>query len=304
MTRGRSPNYPQLSLEDALQRVNKVYEAGNSHKADKEVIAKVLGYSSLNGTSLGLIGALNRYGLLDADGDGLKVSSDAIDILLLPEGEGRRVEALQRCAFAPRVFADLHENFGVSLPSETHLRHYLTTKQKFLLKAADEVIRIYRENSEFIKAQSGEYSRDNSTNGQQQPSEAMMRTPGPQANNSNSAAYNGRVSPSLELAGNSSRGRDNYESADLKVRIGEDAKAIIQFEGVVTKEGIESLIKLLELQKEHFPSKEMVTKTREKEKATQAEEQVTEAEPQQKLPIEQKSLFEDVTNDRWEQKAA
>lgn len=73
----RSPNYPQLSLEDALQRVKKVHEAEQNHKADREVIAKVLGYSSLNGTSLTMIGALNRYGLLEADGGGLKVSSDA-----------------------------------------------------------------------------------------------------------------------------------------------------------------------------------------------------------------------------------
>lgn len=290
MTRGRSPNYPQLSLEDALQRVNKVYEAENSHKAHREVIAKVLGYSSLNGTSLGLIGALNRYGLLEADGDGLKVSRDALDILLLPEGDPQRAEALQMCAFAPRVFADLHDNFGVSLPSETHLRHYLLTKQKFLPKAADEVIRIFRENLDFVKAQSGEYTRDNLTNGTDQPSEATMQKPAAQANNSNSAAYNGRVSPSLELASNSFGGRDNYESADLKVIIGEDAKAIIKFEGVVTKEGIESLIKLLELQKEHFPSKEMATSTK---------EEAPVAEPQQKLPTEQKSLFEGVTDNLW-----
>lgn len=295
----RSPNYPQLSLEAALQRVKKVYEVENSHKADKEVIAKVLGYSSLNGTSLGLLGTLNRYGLLEADGDGLKVSRDAVDILVLPEGEPEKVEALHRCAFAPRVFADLSEHFGVPLPSDANLRHHLVTKQSFLQKAADEVIRIYRENLEFIKTQSGEYSRNNSTNGQQQPSEATMRTPAPQANNPISATYNGRVSPSHELASNSFGARDNYESADLKVRIGEDAKAIIKFEGVVTKEGIESLIQLLELQKEHFPSKEMATKTKEKEMATKTEEQATKAEPQQKTPIEQKSLFEHVMDDLW-----
>lgn len=298
----RSPNYPQLSLEDALQRVRKVYEAENSHKADKEVIAKVLGYSSINGTSLGLIGALNRYGLLEADGDGLKVSRDAIDILVLPEGEPQRVEALHRCAFAPRVFADLSDHFGIPLPSDANLRHHLLTKQSFLQKAADEVIRIFRENLDFLKAQSGKYTRDNLTNGRQQPSEATMRTP--QANNFNSAAYNGKVSPSHEPTGSSFRGSDSHESVDLKVRIGENANAIIRFEGVVTQEGIEKLIKLLDIQKELFPSKEMLNKTK---------EQATEAEPPQKSPTEekspteQKSLFEDVTDDLWsskQQKAA
>lgn len=214
----------------------------------------------------------------------------ALDILLLPEGEPKRVEALQRCAFAPRVFADLSEHFGIPLPSDENLRHYLLTKQSFLHKAADEVIRIYRENLEFIKAQSGEYTRNNSTNGQQHKREATMRTPAPQANNSNSAADTGRVSLYNEPAGSSFRGRDSDDCADIKVRIGKDANAIIKFEGVVTSEAIETLMKILEIQKELFPSKEMRTSTK---------EQASEAKSEQKPPVDGKVLFEDVTNDLW-----
>jgi hypothetical protein len=260
MTRGRrSPNYPQISLRDAIGRVNKIYKAENSHRANKEVIAKVLGYSSLNGTSLTMIGALNRYGLLEADGDGLKVSCDAVDILVLPEGEPVRVEALQKCAFEPRVFADLHTNFGENLPSDANLRHYLVTKQDFLEKAADEVIRIYRENVEFLTTEASEYTSNDLTNEQQQPSETSMGIQRPRMNNPNSAF-------SSEPASSSLPGRHSHERADLKLRIGEDAYAILKFEGVVTQEAIAKLIALLQLQQDLFPTKEMLARAKEQAK--------------------------------------
>lgn len=41
---------------------------------------------------------------------------------------------------------------------------------------------------------------------------------------------------------------------DLKVRIGRDAIAHVKFEGAVTKEGIEKLIELLEVQSWLFPT--------------------------------------------------
>lgn len=274
----RSPNYPLLSLEEALPRVGKIYKAENSHKADREVIAKVLGYSSLNGTSLGLIGALNRYGLLEADKDGLKVSNDAVDILVLPEEAPERLEALQRCALEPPVFADLYSSYGENLPSDGNIRHYLVTKKNFLQKAADEVIRIYRKNQEFLSAISKAYTRTDSTNGQQQSSEAPMRTQATQPNNSNSGPYNGRLSLHSEPVGTSSlTGRDSNERADLKLRIGVDTYAIIEFEGIVTQEAIAKLVALLQLQQDEYPTKEMLVRT--KEEATDAEQQPAEQRP-------------------------
>jgi hypothetical protein len=149
MAKQRSPNYPGLSLQKAIQRASLVYKAEHTHPTPKEVVAKHLGYTSLNGSSLTAIGALNHYGLLEPAGDGLRVTSDAVAILELPEGDVERIEATYRCAFRPQLFADLSEQFGSKLPSEANLRHALI-KQGFIPKAADEVIRVYRENLEIL----------------------------------------------------------------------------------------------------------------------------------------------------------
>jgi len=155
--KGRSPNYPQLTLRDAVEKVRKVYQAEHTYKANKEVVAKDLGYNSLNGSSLTLIGALKRYGLLEAEGDGFRVSDDAVAILELSENDSERIAALKRAAFTSPLFAELHEIYGDRLPSDVNLRHDLI-KRKFLPKAADEVVRIYRDNLELVTQFSPEYN--------------------------------------------------------------------------------------------------------------------------------------------------
>lgn len=157
----RSPNYPQLNLTEAIERVKQVYKAGHTHKADKEVVAKSLGYSSLNGASLAVIGTLKRYGLLQDEGDGLKVSDEAVAIIGLPKGDAERARAFRAAAFAPQLFAEMHETYGDHLPGDVHLRHFLI-KKKFLPKAADEVIRVYRDNLELVADETEGYNIDDS----------------------------------------------------------------------------------------------------------------------------------------------
>jgi hypothetical protein len=187
MAKQRSPNYPKFDLETAISKVAEVYKAEHTHPADKEVVAGDLGYTSLNGASLTTIGALNAYGLLVNEGNGLKVSDDAVTILELPKGHPERVEALLRRANAPKLFSELHQEFGDSLPSDVNLRHSLI-KRKFLPKSADEAIRVYRETKTFVNAEYQEYSQPDADKpkGESKPAggsvmrEANLRSPNAQ----------------------------------------------------------------------------------------------------------------------------
>jgi len=154
----RSPNYPSLTLEQACERVRQVYEQEHTHAAPREVVAQALGYNGLNGSSLSVIGALAAYGLLEKAGTGtLKVSPDAVSVLELDEGHPQRCEALERLAFGPKLFADLKERFGETLPSDVNLKHFLIQEKDFLPKAAMDVIRVYRANLELVTNEVGDY---------------------------------------------------------------------------------------------------------------------------------------------------
>jgi hypothetical protein len=140
----RSPNCPQITFADAAAKGRLVYEKEHTHAAAKEVVAQSLGYSGINGRSLTLIAALRQYGILEGTGEAMRVSDDAVAYFEADEGQ-ERAAALSRMLFHPPFFEQIRSEFGATLPSESNLKHYLI-KQGFLPKAAEDVIRVYREN--------------------------------------------------------------------------------------------------------------------------------------------------------------
>jgi hypothetical protein len=155
--KSRSPRYPQVTLKEVLERVRMLYAKEHRHKADKEVVAKDLGYAGLNGASLGMIAALKHYNLIESVGDGLRVSDDAVTILELPHGNPERAEAIKRAAFAPKLFAELSEIYGSKLPSDENLRLYLVRKG-FGDKAASSIVRTYKDTISLVQEETGDYN--------------------------------------------------------------------------------------------------------------------------------------------------
>jgi len=149
MANQRSPNCPQITFQEAIEKGRLVYEKEYTHPAAREVVVQSLGYSGINGRSLSMIGALRQYGILEGGGDALRISDDAVSFYVL-EDTGERQAALHRMLFNPPFFAQIHADFGDALPSESNLKHYLM-KNGFLPKAAEDVIKVYRDNIRLIE---------------------------------------------------------------------------------------------------------------------------------------------------------
>ena len=150
----RSPNYPAVSLPEAITKIDAVFRKEHKHPAPREVLAQAIGYGGLNGASASMISALHKYGLIEPVGNKghYKVSEDAVDILLHRPGERERIEAIMRAAFMPQLFSELRSHYGDSLPSEQNLRTYLL-KRDFNPKTVGGVIRAYRDTIEFVNAE-------------------------------------------------------------------------------------------------------------------------------------------------------
>lgn len=156
MAHQRSPNCPQITFAEAAEKGRVLYQHEHTHPASKEVVAASLGYSGLNGRSLSMIGALRQYGIIAGAGDAMRVSEDAITYFELDSGEARK-EALERMVFTPQMFAQMHAEFGETLPSEQNLKYYLI-KQGFLPKAAEDVISVYRNNIRLLENEGLRYN--------------------------------------------------------------------------------------------------------------------------------------------------
>ncbi len=158
MAVGRSPNYPRITLDEALGKIKGVYDKQHNYAADKEVVSVNLGYGGINGGSQAMMGALGSYGLLIKEGKGFKVSDEAVSILELPDDSSQRIDLIKSIAISPDVFAVLNDEYGEKIPPNELIRHFLI-KKKFLPKAASEVIRIYRANLEFVNQLDFEYNK-------------------------------------------------------------------------------------------------------------------------------------------------
>lgn len=158
--RHRSPNYPAISLEEALPRIQQIYEREFTHAADTNTLAQAIGYSGSNGASDVVLSALKKYGLLEHVGNKeYKLSNLAIDIVLHQQGEPERIKAILEAAFTPPLFAELHDEFGINPPpSENNLRVRLL-KREFNPKTVGDVIRAYRETIELVAREAPEYNK-------------------------------------------------------------------------------------------------------------------------------------------------
>ena len=154
MAKTRSPNYPVVSLDKAVELVRKVYKADYKNKVDKAVVATHLGYGGINGKSLGVISALSKFGLLDGRGD-LLVTDDAVTILVDPKESPARQQAIRRAALLPAMFAQLHTHFGGTVPSPENLSAYLQ-KNGFTPPAAQIVAKTYRDTMLFVTQEAGD----------------------------------------------------------------------------------------------------------------------------------------------------
>jgi hypothetical protein len=150
----RSPRYPVIGLGDAIDKVSSVYKADYRNKIPKSLVAEHMGYSGINGASLGVISAVSKYGLLDGGRDSMWVTPMAVDILERERGDPERIAAIRAAASEPELFVELDENFPEKA-SDSALRSYLITKREFLPDSAVKLIRAYRETKEFVATECG-----------------------------------------------------------------------------------------------------------------------------------------------------
>jgi hypothetical protein len=172
MSNQRSPNCPQIGFLEAIEKGRTVYRKVHTSTAAKSVIAEELGYKGISGASLSMIGALRQYGILEGSKEAMRVTEDAVAYYELDEGEEKQ-QATLRMAFKPVLLGEMRSQFGVSINSEANLKHWLI-KKGFLPKAAEDIIRVYKENITLAAGEQSGYS-----GGEEPPMTPPVITPPP-----------------------------------------------------------------------------------------------------------------------------
>lgn len=150
--RSRSPRYPSMPLDEAIDLARKVYAGDGMHAVDREVAAGHLGYRGLSGASAQALASLAQYGLIESSGKGqVRLTSLALDIIE-PQDDAEKERSLRAAAWTPRLFSELRDRFPATTPSEGNLRAYLI-RQQFSASALKSVIPAYLKTCEYLAAE-------------------------------------------------------------------------------------------------------------------------------------------------------
>ena len=155
ITQGRSPAYPYIPLGKAIDRLQKIVDAGVGRNAyPPETFYKLWDLGPQSSGARQTLAALNHFGLVDYDGRGevrkVKLSELALKIAFdkVPDSE-ERAQALQLAALTPPIHSDLYQRYQHHLPAEVVLITYLTRDRGYNPTAAKSLIDEYQDTLAF-----------------------------------------------------------------------------------------------------------------------------------------------------------
>lgn len=139
----RSPNYPSIGLQVAIDFARKLWAAERRTTVPPEVAARALGYNSLSGASRAILAALRQYGLIDVSPGGVTISTRAVVLAVHDDRSEEWREAVLAAATAPDIFREISDTHADA--SDAALNAYLITRRGFSTEGAKRLVRSFRE---------------------------------------------------------------------------------------------------------------------------------------------------------------
>jgi len=142
--RARSPSYPAIDLNAAIERAGQVFRSEGRNSAPVEAVLEDWGYKPGSGGGMVAIAALKKFGLLLDEGSGkdrrVRLTDTAFRIVTDErEASPERDELVRAAALEPSIHRELFDLYNGQLPSDGTLRTDLR-QRGFTARALDEFI--------------------------------------------------------------------------------------------------------------------------------------------------------------------
>ena len=144
----RSPAYPFISLEKALERAKKIMEIEGRNVAPLSSVLTAWGYGEKSSNGRQTIAALRQFGLMEyekGNNNGVYLTRHAWNILkdLRPDSAEKK-ELIQVSAKEPKIHRELWEKYGAELPSDNTILTYLIKDKMFNDSSAKGLLNVYK----------------------------------------------------------------------------------------------------------------------------------------------------------------
>jgi hypothetical protein len=153
---GRSPAFPFVDLEKALERAEQFRLAEGKHLVPIASAKKAWKLGEDTGAARRTVAALGHFGLFSFEGLGdsrkVRLTEAALNILLDKQPNSfEREEAIQALALLPAIHMELWTKWSHELPSEATIETYLVRDRAFSSSGATDLIREYKNTLKFAK---------------------------------------------------------------------------------------------------------------------------------------------------------
>jgi len=150
----RYRSYPYEDLHKSINRARVIYKSLGRNPKNKNDLADRWGLKVTSSTFRCVLAALRAFGLLDEvvgrEEPLVKLSERALDIVAdHREGDPQWHLAIRDAALAPKLHADLWEQYKAKLPNDIEIRRYLVRGRNFNDRTVDTFIQEYKSTLEF-----------------------------------------------------------------------------------------------------------------------------------------------------------
>jgi len=151
---GRSPAYPSLSIEKAIDKAQALYDAEGKYAVPMPSAFRAWGYGEKSSGARLARAALRYYGLVAVEGDGetgkVRLTDDALRVLLdKREDQSERRAIIRRLALNPSIHKKLAENFPEGIKSDATAQHFLVFEEGYNDSAAGELVAEFKETATY-----------------------------------------------------------------------------------------------------------------------------------------------------------
>lgn len=154
--RERSPNYPGVGLQKALELARTLRKQEGRNPAPVNAVLGHWGYKPKSGGGLVAVAALKKFGLVTDAGSGERRTiqlSDLANRILVDERESshERDELIKQAALMPAIHREIWTQYAGNLPSDPTLSYFLKTEKGFTDVAVKDFISQFRGTVAFAK---------------------------------------------------------------------------------------------------------------------------------------------------------
>ena len=265
----RSPSFPVLPIDEAIDKVRQIYRADKRAFTSFQTLVSHLCYTTTKkgGRPARAVSALKQYGLLDERNGQYRVSELAWKILEMAEGTPEKENLIKEAALSPPMFRKILNLYSGELPSDATIRDHLLFRERFNTDGARDFITVLRRTIELVKPSQADYNTGEESEGEEGQSPIGAR-PVPQqpitSPSTPSQRPTGMPTPPSPPIGQVLPPADGFQ-----FQISERSVNVL-FNGLVTQEAIKKLIKYLEISVDDFPSKKELEKAKSMAEVDQA----------------------------------